>query len=50
MSGNVRPETMARITTKELALKFINEQIKIIKKQVGNKKFYSLYLVELTHP
>ncbi len=36
--SNLRPDSMQRITTKELALKFINEQINIVKKQVGNKK------------
>lgn len=38
MQSNVRPETMRRITTKELADKFINEQIAEIRKQVGDKK------------
>lgn len=38
MSSNVRPETMERITTKELAEQFINEQIKEIRAQVGDKK------------
>lgn len=38
MSGNVRPEDMARITTKELAEKFIEEKVAEIKKQVGDKK------------
>ena len=33
-----RPESMARINTKELADAFINEQIKEIKEQVGDKK------------
>ena len=36
--SNLRPDSMQRITTKELALNFINEQIDIIKKQVGSKK------------
>ena len=30
MNGFVRPESMERITTKELALKFIDEQVKKI--------------------
>ena len=34
----VRPESMQRITTPELAQTFINEQIDLIRKQVGNKK------------
>ncbi len=38
MSSNVRPDSMARITTKELAEKFIDEQIKEIRAQVGNGK------------
>ena len=38
MNTNVRPDSMERITTKELAQKFIDEQIKLVKKQVGNKK------------
>lgn len=36
--SNVRPESMARINTKELADAFINEQIAAIKEQVGDKK------------
>ena len=38
MSSNVRPESMERITTPELANAFINEQVKEIQAQVGNKK------------
>ena len=38
MTGNVRPETMERITTKALAEAFIEEQIKEIREQVGDKK------------
>ena len=38
MQGNVRPETMERITTPELAQAFIDEQIAEIKAQVGDKK------------
>ena len=38
MSGNVRPETMERITTPELALAFIDEQIKELREQIGDKK------------
>ncbi|MBR7164505.1 MAG: glutamine-hydrolyzing GMP synthase [Clostridia bacterium] len=36
--SNVRPESMARITTKELADKFIAEQVSEVQKQVGDKK------------
>ena len=35
---NVRPESMERITTKELADAFIEQQIKEIREQVGDKK------------
>ena len=38
MSANVRPENMARITTKELAEAFIAEQIAEVRAQVGDKK------------
>ncbi len=38
MENNKRPENMARINTKELAQKFIEEQISEIKQQVGDKK------------
>ena len=36
--SDVRPESMARITTKELADEFIAEQVKGIREQVGDKK------------
>ncbi len=38
MDLNVRPDSMERITTKELADKFIDEQIKAVREQVGDKK------------
>ena len=38
MTGNVRPETMERITTPELAQAFIYEQVKELRAQVGDKK------------
>ncbi|MBQ3593217.1 MAG: glutamine-hydrolyzing GMP synthase, partial [Clostridia bacterium] len=38
MDNNKRPETMARITTPELANKFIDEQVAEIRAQVGDKK------------
>ena len=38
MSNNVRPETMERITTKELADAFIEEQVAAVRAQVGDKK------------
>lgn len=33
-----RPENMARINTKELAYRFIDEQIKLVREQVGDRK------------
>ena len=38
MDSNKRPDTMARITTPELAAAFIDEQIAAVKAQVGDKK------------
>ena len=38
MNSNVRPENMERITTKALADSFIEEQVKEIREQVGDKK------------
>ena len=38
MDNNRRPETMQRITTKELADAFIAEQVAEVRKQVGDKK------------
>lgn len=38
MNENKRPETMARITTPELAQAFIREQLEAIRAQVGDKK------------
>ena len=38
MSSNVRPETMARITTPALAQAFIDEQIAALRAQIGDKK------------
>ena len=38
MSSNIRPESMARITTPELANAFIEEQIAEVRAQVGDKK------------
>ena len=38
MSGNVRPESMQRITNFELANAFIEEQVAEVRKQVGDKK------------
>ncbi len=38
MDSNKRPETMERITTKALADAFIEEQVKAVREQVGDKK------------
>lgn len=38
MDSNKRPETMQRITTVELANAFIDEQVAIVRNQVGDKK------------
>ena len=38
MNCNKRPDDMARITTKELADKFIEEQVALVRQQVGDKK------------
>ena len=38
MNSNVRPDTMVRITTPELASAFIDEQVAAIRAQVGDKK------------
>ena len=37
MDCNVRPESMARITTKVLADAFIDEQVAAIRAEVGDK-------------
>jgi len=36
--SNIRPETMERITTPELAAAFIDEQVALVREQVGDKK------------
>ncbi|MBQ7101296.1 MAG: glutamine-hydrolyzing GMP synthase subunit GuaA, partial [Clostridia bacterium] len=38
MDSNKRPESMARITTVELANAFIDEQVALVREQVGDKK------------
>ena len=38
MSTNIRPDSMQRITTPELAKAFIDEQVAEVRAQVGNKK------------
>ena len=38
MESNVRPESMERITTPELANAFIEEQVELVRRQVGDKK------------
>ena len=37
-TGNVRPADMERITTPALAQQFIEEQIKALREQIGDKK------------
>ena len=38
MENNKRPESMERITNENLAKAFIDEQVALVKKQVGSKK------------
>ena len=38
MAMERRPDDMVRITTPELAKAFIDEQVKLIQEQVGDKK------------
>ena len=38
MENNIRPESMLRITTPELAKAFIEEQVAAVRKQVGDRK------------
>ena len=38
MTGNIRPESMKRITTEDLAKQFIDEQVAALRDQIGNKK------------
>ncbi len=38
MDPNVRPDSMERITTPELAEAFIDEQLKVLREQIGDKK------------
>ena len=38
MSGNVRPDSLKRITTPELARAFIDGQVAALKEQIGDKK------------
>ncbi len=38
MNPNVRPDTMARIQTKQQADEFIQEQVELVRNQVGDKK------------
>ena len=37
MSDNLRPESMQRIITSELANAFITEQVSALKAQIGNR-------------
>ena len=47
MSGNVRDPNMKRINSRELADAFIEQQIKEIKAQVGDKKVLLALMVYL---
>ncbi len=38
MASNVRPDTMERITTPELAEKFIEEQLAALRAQIGDRR------------
>ena len=38
MANNIRPETMVRITTPELAAAFIEEQVAALRAQIGDRK------------
>ncbi len=38
MASNIRPESMARVTTEALANAFIEEQIKALRAQIGDRK------------
>ena len=38
MNTNVRPQSMVRITTPQLAQEFIDEQVELVRQQVGDKK------------
>lgn len=38
MANDRRPDDMVRITTPELAQAFIDEQVKLVQEQVGDKK------------
>ncbi|MBE6706876.1 MAG: glutamine-hydrolyzing GMP synthase [Ruminococcaceae bacterium] len=38
MDSNKRPDSMQRITTPELANAFIDEQVELVRRQVGNKR------------
>ena len=48
MDTNIRPETMERITTPELAAAFIDEQVKIVRDQVGDKNDDRNWLDEIS--
>lgn len=44
-----RPDDMVRITTPELAQAFIDEQIALVKEQVGDKKVLLALSLSLIH-
>ena len=55
MECNLRPESFERITNSTLAKKFIDEQVKLVRKQVGDKKvllayrFFYFYMCDRKH-
>lgn len=50
MQSDKRPENMERITTPALAEAFIEEQVKKLRAQIGDKKVLLLFPAELTPP
>lgn len=50
MSSNVRPESMERITTPELANKFIEEQVAAVRDRSAARESCWLCPAELTRP
>ena len=46
MDNNKRPESMERITNQVLANAFIDEQIREVRAQVGNKKVLLAHILD----
>ena len=49
MADNLRPESLQRITTPELAKAFIDEQVPALQQQIGKKRFSSHFPAVLIH-